>query len=482
MKRHFIVFMILLVIAVLGHRSLEAQENCLKPDVELHFDPRQIDTRWSGLNATWSADGTQILVVQTNNNGGQVRIYDAYTGTLKFALPPFESRVYALWSPANTYISTVSDGQVQIWYADTGELLPTTFELPFKVPGLLWHQDEQRLFMYEYDGYLDLHVYDISTGNELLVLPHSNGILSAKFSPDYSQLCTFTLNDGLQLHVWDTETGTQLYTLSSPGIGIGANTLLWQPDNTHILTSTRMNLPQQQVREYIEYNDVTDADGLASGLNQATITIWDAASGQSLYSFVEHITARSGTIAQWSPDGSHYLTWSFGSSTVTIRDGDTGAINRQLVAPGGLLEARWGPDESVVLGIELRPIDRQWFEEGAFNYLMWDVDSGNLISARTYSSWDWYPPLWNPRATYGAIRYRDSAQCATEDGAKGPPGSVYDFECPMEIVIVDSFGSEITRLIHPVHVYHEYWNPAGNRFLTTDYNGTLRIWTIDDAR
>ena len=47
-----------------------------------------------------------------------------------------------------------------------------------------------------------------------------------------------------------------------------------------------------------------------------------------------------------------------------------------------------------------------------------------------------------------------------------------------EAVITDISGTELARLPHTGHLYMRQWNAAGDRLLTTDDSGYVRMWAI----
>jgi len=172
-------------------------------------------------SVAFSPDGKRIVTGGGDplkpNQPGEVKVWDADTGTEKLALKGLTGSVYSVcFSPDGKRILTGSwDNTARVWDADTGtEKLALkghtgyVFSVCFSPDGKRivsgsWELDWQRRAL---PG--EVKVWDAETGTEKLALKgHTNAVTSVCFSPDGKRILTGSADRTARL--WDADTGTE---------------------------------------------------------------------------------------------------------------------------------------------------------------------------------------------------------------------------------------------------------------------------------
>ncbi len=170
-------------------------------------------------------------------------------------------------------------------------------------------------------------LWNAATGEKLRTFEHDRYVVGPQFSPDGRKLLSGT--EGGMAIMWDVATGEKLLTLELPGWWTCA---LFSADGRRVLTGS------------------ADSDQHGEGDNNATATVWDAATGKKLATIPFHsegeFTTRSVAI---SPDGRQVLTASDGH-IVILWDAVTGRKLRTFQGHEALVDlVLFTPDSLSVL-------------------------------------------------------------------------------------------------------------------------------------
>ncbi len=258
--------------------------------------------------AAWqlSPDGKRLLAWERLPSGtpGRITVWDTATGQQLCTIPPPEGledrkiQSNLVWGADGKRVLALDHaGRLVAWDAASGREL-----IRFKVvanngyvsPATEWcSPDGLRVAIADKDGVI--RVWDLATGQELLAFRGGHGVRSfswlIQWSPDSRWLLVEDWHAGT-LQVWDT-------TASQEAQAICSNTLLsdiaWAPDSRRLAG----------VGQVMGGDLWPDPEGRKLA---GKITIWDAATGQSL--LAQGADLRTNGCA-WSPDGKRLATIGF---------------------------------------------------------------------------------------------------------------------------------------------------------------------------
>jgi WD40 repeat protein len=339
--------------------------------------------------ATWSADGTRILISECKPGStygscteNVLRILDTKTGNELFALPSQFKIDQTTWSPDGTQMLIIECPQENAYGDCTGNLLRVLdaktgnelFALPgqAKINQATWSPDGTRILTAECNpeecSYNTVHVWSTqgsTRGTELVVLPIRINTYKAvtSWKADSSQILTVGCNndnasncdDDNRASVWDVKTGKEILGLNHPGVEMAT----WNAYGSRILTAG---------------ND--------------TVQGWDAKTGNVIFSF-NHQDVQ---MVQWNTDGSRILIAD--GDVVQVLDAQTGkALYALSGLKGGVVNAKWNAPGSYILTNECNDSN----PVGTCTKMLtqvWDARTGDELFT-LYDTWG----MWSPEGS-----------------------------------------------------------------------------------
>ncbi len=510
-----VVIMLLALIAGFGFTSsaaLQAQDDMvvLTPDFEVQFADIVV-------GAAWNADETQVMIW---GNDPFVHVYDVATQREIFTLQQLSSEAsspynsiglvtFAAWSPDEAYILTTGHNyHVKLWDATTGDYVRGwLWSQPGDIANIsvFWHADKRRIFVNQKES-SDIVVWDVTTGEEVFTLSHPGVVVNASFNPDHTRLLVQTVpysreeitaqieallpdkeeyniddlrlvldewNLPVSVYVWDTSIGELLFELLHDEMAV--YTTQWSDDGSTIFTSAGINLSlipfssatiDTMLMAMVSGAPEPEWDELLSVFDgHSAIRRWDANTGVMMWE-----NRQVGTMGAFdvSPDGSQLLISSI--NDLRILESATGLLLQIFPRSVTLLEVIWSPDmtqlyilEHGALGCLLPECDYYW--------LTVDIATGEIVGERIFTGAHGWYRAWNPDQTLAAWVYTENEQffdCSDD--------------CINAVLIMDPLGNLLARLPHNGSAKHIEWNAAGDRLLTTDADGYIRVWTIDRSQ
>jgi WD40 repeat protein/serine/threonine protein kinase len=298
----------------------------------------------------YSPDGSRLAAVA----GSTVQIWSATSGDPIASLEqPGLPLARIAFSPDGTHlVSAGADGTARLWEVASGTRIQTLAG-PAPLWAVAFSSDGRRVASGGSDAVA--RVWDVETGRQLLALAgHSVGIRDVAFSPDGARLVTTAFDNSTR--IWDVSAagGRDLFTVEGVrGIFAGvefspdgqwfaapadpAGVTVWDAaTGTTVTKLTGHDSPLTTV--------TFSPDGaLLAGTSEASPTqpVWDVGSGELLFSLTGHEgSARS---IAFSPDGRRLATGG-NDGTVWIWDAATGAAHTSLALSAAALDVAFSPD------------------------------------------------------------------------------------------------------------------------------------------
>lgn len=250
------------------------------------------------INAVaYSPDGE---LVASGTDDGQVLVYAAGNGELRYTLTGHETYVNAItFSPDSLVLASGDEnGVVQLWDLASGDLTTTlTHDQP--IHSLAFSPDKQSLLVGSgvfVDGLMRL--WDLATARNIMEFSGFGGsVWGVAISPD-GRLAASASEDGLRL--WELATGEQLRELT--GHTAAVRSVAFSPDGARLVSGSfdkQVILWEvasgDRVQTFAGHGDVVrsvafhpDNQRIASGSDDDTVMIWDTGTGEAINTYTGH--------------------------------------------------------------------------------------------------------------------------------------------------------------------------------------------------
>jgi WD40 repeat protein len=295
----------------------------------------------------YSQDGRRLVSMEWE--AGRVIVWDAQTGESLQSIEIGQSIQDHVVSPDGRWIalSTSLDTSIQIWDM-ASSLSNETLEPAVTLTGhespiflLAFSPDGTKLASASRDG--SARVWDVTSGEELVVLHHGERVRSVAFHPAGDRLLTGDF--GGNVRVWDVTPQGSAERLAMAAHN-EVKTAAYNPDGSLLVTGGWDNLAR----------------------------IWNPETGALIHTLEGHTEVVFDTA--FHPEGRQVATAST-DGTVRIWDTQTGQELRKLE---GHEEGDVGGIFTGVLGVDYNPAGDRLATVGADGTLrIWDVDSGNEL-------------------------------------------------------------------------------------------------------
>ena len=326
------------------------------------------------LDVAFSPDGRLIL---TGNSDGSARIWDAVEGRERPWLRGHTGWVYAVaFSPDGRRVLTGSDDRTcRLWDVVSGAELRRLDHAEAVIAATFSPDGRRVLSAAGNTAYL----WDAVTGKELRRLkgPSFHSLCGVAFSPDGRRLLTGGLDDTARL--WDTDTGKELRVFPTKRVGIRCVT--FSPDGRQVLAGgddglvrvweTATGKEERRLRGsggHIRWLHFASGGEYVWAAGGGVVRQWEAGTGKEVRRFARE----TGWIrsAALSPDG-RMLAAAGSNATVHLWDAASGGLLcRLLCPPGGTLAvtpdnyyaASRGALQAVAFRVRGRPFPFEQFD------------------------------------------------------------------------------------------------------------------------
>jgi WD40 repeat protein len=459
----------------------------------------------------WSPDGRRVASAGYDRIA---QVWDPATG--KPVTPPMMHRSIVdqvAWSPDGTRLATRSELSAQVWDAATGKPAAPAMSHSHRLNAVAWSPDGTRLATAAYDD--TAQIWDARTGQRAMSpLAHGHPVELVAWSPDGKRVATAA--DEEPARIWDASTGRLVASLghndalvATPVRGVGggrtaasivqhgsAVALAWSPDGTRLATGSEDQTAQvwdaatgKAIGAALQHKGTVvavawKADGsqLATASGDGTARIWDAATGDPVTPPMVHQDTVRGV--RWSPDGTRLATASR-DGTAWVWDASSGQpLLPPLIHQAELVALAWTPDGTRLVTASHDSTARVWnaaarpplvmAHDGPARTVAWSPDGARLLTA----SGDHTARVWDARtgqAAAPALEHKDELV----DAAWSPDGTrVATASRDGTARVWDArTGEPVTEpLVHGDRVTAVAWRPDGAQLATASADGTARIW------
>jgi WD40 repeat protein/transcriptional regulator with XRE-family HTH domain len=441
--------------AVSAADTLEA-ENALHRSVLASRVRKVLQDDSEVWSVAYSPDGKRIATTDWNNSA---KLWDAKSGQLLMTLTGHSESVNGVaFSPDGKLVATASDDETaKIWNVETGDELLTLSGHDRPVHDVSFSPDGHHLASASDDG--TAKVWDLKTGKELLTFSgHGDTVFDVAFNPNGRFVATSGLDE--YVRIWDATTGDELLALPFEG-GDQLRGLAFSPDGTRIaVTSTQS--PYGRVWDaytgeillngfpghrdaLVDIAFSSDGNLIATASSDTTAKVWDADTGELLYSLSGHTLPVTGVA--FDPSGSYLATTSWDQATrIWSLQPTSEALFIPMESPWSM-RISYSPDGTRILAD---------FPEGE-SAKVWDATLGNeslnlneRISLASYS----------------------------------PDGKLIAAVSDKNIIIWDSGTGKqkFTLTGHTAAVTCLSFSSDGTRLVSGSSNGELMVWDVMDGK
>jgi len=408
---------------------------------------------WS---VAYSPDGKRIVTTNWNNSA---KIWDMEFGQLLLTLTGHTESVNGVaFSSDGKLVATASDdGTAKIWDVETGKELFTLSGYDGSVHDISFSPDGKHLVSAGDGG--TAKIWNVTTGEEELTFGgHGDTVFDVAYSPNGNLVASSGLDE--YVRIWDATSGSEVLALPFAG-GDQLRGLAFSPDGTRIaVTSTQppygrvwdVSTGEILVNGFPGHRDAVidiaySADGkmIATASSDATAKIWDADSGELLYTLAGHTLPVTGVA--FDPSGKYVATTSW---DMTMRIWSIQPTSESLFIP---IEAPWSMRVSYSADGKEILAD---YPEGK-SVKVWDAVFGNEL-----------------------LNFNDKISLASYS----PDGNLIAAVADKDIIILDSESGKqkITLTGHTAPITCLSFSSDGIRLVSGGANGELIVWDMVNGR
>lgn len=326
----------------INEKSINVDDHHVFPIVEIwDIASGHRINKMNGRDASFSADSKQIVAV---SSGDDVCVWDAFSGLpLKTMKKLCDFNVCSpIFSPDGKFVAAVEDWfYVRIWDVESGNSFKI-ISLSDHINSIAFSPDGSHILSVSSDGNVSI----LDSGLKRLYGP--NGIVKA-YNPDRQQIAT--KSDSIR--IWEAETGVKKQAWKENEV----KSMSFSP-NGDLILSVMDDDESILIKALLAIRQ-----GIISNSDYETVKVWDAKTGQHLYSLNGYVDYAIS--AAFSPDGKQIVSISK-DHTLRFWDAKSGQEIRSLDDVNGTFVA-FCPDGNRIITIDDKIVN------------IYDVTSGQPI-------------------------------------------------------------------------------------------------------
>ncbi|KIM26691.1 hypothetical protein M408DRAFT_72322 [Serendipita vermifera MAFF 305830] len=429
-----------------------------------------VENEFSVTLMGFTPDGACIIF---HLDDGIIQMWDAETGEI--VAEPFEANTESVssvsFSPDGARIAFGSyDGTLRVWDAETQDMVAGPFEgHTSEIGSLTFSPDGMRIVSSSIDG--EFRVWDAQSA-EMITGPfkgHAESLTDVAFSPDGVFVASNSDSSDINFWVWDVATA-QMVAGPFEGHTDVVNSVAFSPDGTHIVSGSsdkKVCVWDAKTAEMVigslqghtdGVNSVAfspDGTRVVSGSEDRTIRVWNAESGKMVAGpFKGHY--QGVTSVSFSPDGTRIVSGS-NDGTIRVWDAETIEIGADPFEghKNRVNSVAFSPDGTrVVSGSEDGEL---W---------VWDAQSAERIAGPFEGDRNWA-----------------STVAFSSDGTHVTSGACL-FDMAIRI-----WDVETAKMVgagpfkkHTGFVGSVAFSPNGTYIVSGSHDGTVRVWNAETAQ
>lgn len=374
---------------------------------------------------SWQSNQQKIAVGRIN---GSVEIWNANSGQLLLTLTGHSQSISGVaWSPDGNKLATSSSDQtVRIWNTTTGQLLFTLAHSDV-VTDVAWSSDGSRIFSNLELPPNNLYVWNATTGQ--LISQASGG--GSRILPNSDGSKLLYLRSSNNVEIWNASTVTQISGYSQPNtVGGDTSTGTWNPNSNQFATGTLNGL----------------------------VKIWDASTGVITNSLQANTASNTGPISQrvidvrYSLDGSRLSSVS-NDGAIRVWNTSTWALITSSQLPGTIYTAAFSPDATKLAFGGM---------DGTLQIVEVSVTATRPVETITYEGGIIWSVAWSPDGSKLGIAH----------------GSMVDLVDASNYLVLKTLKSDVGG------IFSIDWNAAGTKLVTAsaDYGSGVRVWDVKTGK
>jgi WD40 repeat protein len=405
------------------------------------------------LYLTYSCYLSDYTLSPGNCLSGAIEVREKKPGNKIISLLGVSGNMDGELSPNEKQVLTISNGSTaRVWDLASGKEIPEDFSSVDRFAQLESSTNGTRVLGVDNQV---VKIWDKNTGQELITLHPREGLDSAIWSPDGNRVLTLGYSQTFHntLQVWNADSGQMVFELSG---------------NVDLLTQLNPT-----------------SDYLLTRNDQYLVQAWDLNDGTELLSIPESYEA------QWSPDGTYFLTVDFGGEEVHAWNITSGEEFATFHTSGQILEILWDKSGNQIATRNIGDTVQIWAPKVGKNTFTIPADFTTMFASVS----------WHPHGRHILIARQNGIEVwDTQDGSMtlsfkpnlnhihhaewNPSGNrimVWNtFRNIGKVMIFDSqTGTEVGNLSSVINVRGALWEPRGNRFIS--FSDQVRIWDSEIA-